>query len=124
MTASIHHTPGRLRLRSPLLKNSPVHLRNLEARVRTCQHVISAQANPLTGSMLVRFDCRIPATHVLDMFAEYRSQNEKAGADLGSRPLRRPLLTTAGRTLAKTACKAAGARLMEYAIGAALSAIL
>jgi hypothetical protein len=47
--------PGRLRLRAPGLRN-PVQLENLRAAIAQWSAVLAVEANPTTGSLLIRYD--------------------------------------------------------------------
>lgn len=48
--------PGRLRLRVPDLRDHPRRAAELAARVRAVHGVRAVEPNPVTGSVLVRFD--------------------------------------------------------------------
>lgn len=52
----IHHLPGRLRVRVPEVKSDAAFATSLEQRLRSVRGVRAAQANPLTGSVLVHYD--------------------------------------------------------------------
>lgn len=47
--------PGRLRLRAPGLRN-PVQLEKLQAAIAQWSGVLAVEANPTTGSLLIRYD--------------------------------------------------------------------
>jgi len=47
--------PGRLRLRAPGLRN-PVQLENLRTTIAQWSGVLAVEANPTTGSLLIRYD--------------------------------------------------------------------
>jgi hypothetical protein len=51
-----HVLPGRLRLRVPSLAGDPEGCRNLAARFSNLQGIQAAEANPVTGSVLVHYD--------------------------------------------------------------------
>jgi hypothetical protein len=54
--AYIHHTPGRLRVRSALVKNNEKRATSAVEWLRTLPGVSSAEANTLTGSLTLRYD--------------------------------------------------------------------
>lgn len=56
MDRGIHHIPGRIRIRLPDVKGSPEAARRVESELRALEGVRGAQANPITGSVLVRYD--------------------------------------------------------------------
>lgn len=51
-----HHLPGRLRLRFPQLKNRPVLAAQLSAAIARIDGVVSADANVVTGGLLLIYD--------------------------------------------------------------------
>lgn len=52
----MHHVAGRLRLRLPQLKQGGIRAAEVTATVRAIDGVISAEANPVTGSLLIFYD--------------------------------------------------------------------
>ena len=50
-----HASPGRLRLKVDNLKNDPHRAGEIEDKLRTVPGILSAEANPLTGSLLLRY---------------------------------------------------------------------
>jgi len=52
----IHHLPGRLRVRSSLVRRNDQAARAAEAWLRLLPGVSSVEANTLTGSLMVRYD--------------------------------------------------------------------
>ncbi|MCR6630552.1 MAG: hypothetical protein NVV74_11145 [Magnetospirillum sp.] len=70
MTDTIHHLPGRLRIRMEVLRRNPVAI----ARVRTLLvgkcGVFQVDANDLTGSVLVHYDTQATSGRaILDTLA-------------------------------------------------------
>lgn len=61
----VHHTPGRLRIRIPSLRNNPCKVK----KTKTILNVSGTQettVNPLTGSVVITYDPdRITAQHLL-----------------------------------------------------------
>lgn len=65
-----HHLPGRLRLRSALLKGNARASEEAQHRLAEISGVKSASANPLTGSILLNYDTEvIPPTNLIDVLA-------------------------------------------------------
>ncbi|MGC1404889.1 MAG: HMA2 domain-containing protein [Thermodesulfobacteriota bacterium] len=56
MSYYIHSVPGRLRVKTPLVKGNQVKARDVEGLLHCCQGVDKASANPLTGSIVVNYD--------------------------------------------------------------------
>jgi hypothetical protein len=56
MSHYVHHVPGRLRVKTPALKRSPARAERVCAAVTALQGVSSAEANPVTGSLVVTYD--------------------------------------------------------------------
>ncbi|MDQ6665502.1 MAG: hypothetical protein M3Z23_14060 [Acidobacteriota bacterium] len=59
MSCYIHHLPGRLRVRVPGLKGNPAGAAKIVERLTALDGVMGAQANPVTGSVLIRYDTTI-----------------------------------------------------------------
>lgn len=53
-----HASPGRIRLKVEDIKNDPQRAGEIEAKLRTVSGLHSAQANPVTGSLLLIYDER------------------------------------------------------------------
>jgi hypothetical protein len=53
-----HHIPGRLRVKSPLLKKNPPLAARAEQLLKSLSGVDAIAANPVTGSIVVRYDSR------------------------------------------------------------------
>ena len=51
-----HASPGRLRLKVDHIKNDPERAGEIEDQLRTVRGIVSAEANPLTGSLLLTYD--------------------------------------------------------------------
>jgi hypothetical protein len=51
-----HHLPGRLRLRFPQLKGRPAHAARITAAIVRIDAVVSADANMVTGGLLIIYD--------------------------------------------------------------------
>lgn len=56
MTSDIHHVPGRLRVKTPLLKYDPNAAPRVRSLLNSIQGVLAHQAKPLTGSIIIRYD--------------------------------------------------------------------
>ena len=51
-----HASPGRIRLKVDDFKHDPEKARDIEAKLRTVSGIRSADANPVTGSLLLTYD--------------------------------------------------------------------
>lgn len=58
MSHYTHHVPGRLRVKSPHLKRNPRRAEEAQLHLGGIEGVLSAEANPLTGSLLITYDAR------------------------------------------------------------------
>jgi copper chaperone CopZ len=56
MNPYLHHVPGRLRLKTRSLKNSEAKAAEIRALFAQLPGIKSIEINPVTGSMLVRYD--------------------------------------------------------------------
>lgn len=71
MSHYVHHVPGRLRVKAPALKRNPARAAGVCAAVTAVPGVSSAEANPVTGSLLIAYDpLRVDPRRVLDRLAE------------------------------------------------------
>jgi copper chaperone CopZ len=68
MNHYIHHVPGRLRIKSPLLKDSQ-NQDGAKALLDRLPGILSAEFNPTTGSVVVLFDSqRVQANRISGEF--------------------------------------------------------
>jgi hypothetical protein len=66
----VHHLPGRLRLRSALLKGNARASEETQRHLAEIGGIRSASTNPLTGSVLLEYDPEvIPPAKLIDMLA-------------------------------------------------------
>ncbi len=56
MECFIHQSPGRLRVRSPVLKDDEVRVQSLSIQLSLLPGIVRVRVNTTTGSMLVYFD--------------------------------------------------------------------
>lgn len=56
MAYYVHHVPGRLRVKCPLLKANAGRATVVSRLLRAEEGVSSCEVNPVTGSVLVRYD--------------------------------------------------------------------
>ncbi len=56
MSYYIHSIPGRLRVKTPLVKGNQEKAKDVEGLLNCCQGVEKTKANPLTGSIVVNYD--------------------------------------------------------------------
>ncbi len=67
MTHYIHHLPGRLRVKSPHYKRNAQRAHEARVHLGEVDGVLSTEANPLTGSLLITYDVnRVGGERVLD----------------------------------------------------------
>lgn len=67
MSHYTHHVPGRLRVKSPHLKRNAHRAEAARRHVSGLDGVLNAEANPLTGSLLITYDVnRIGAEALFD----------------------------------------------------------
>jgi Heavy metal associated domain 2 len=82
-----HHLPGRLRLRSALLKGNARASEEAQRHLAEISGVRSASANPLIGSILLKYDPEvIPPINLVDMLAThgYIIGASKPGTEAGT----------------------------------------
>jgi hypothetical protein len=53
----VHAVPGRLRVKNPLLKGNPSRGQEVQALLENCDGIESCTVNPVTGSVVVYYDC-------------------------------------------------------------------
>jgi copper chaperone CopZ len=56
-----HHVPGRLRLRSSVIKGNVRRAGSVEGALRSLEGVYSVAANTLTGSVVIEYDAAVLA---------------------------------------------------------------
>jgi hypothetical protein len=67
----VHHVPGRLRVKAPALKRNPALAARTCSRVTAVEGVSGADANPVTGSLIVTYDpLRVDPRVLLQRLAE------------------------------------------------------
>ena len=73
MSDQIHHVPGRLRVRSPALKNNIEQIQSIEQSLAGINGIKALHLNTLTGSIVVNYDVRcIDGVHILSRLKEHR----------------------------------------------------
>jgi hypothetical protein len=105
----IHHLPGRLRLRVPEVKANGSYASSLETRLRTINGIRTAEANPVTGSVLIHYDHEHTVS-VLRALKTIPAPNPKP------RHVQRPAMTTRQSELASLIARAALQRAVETAV--------
>jgi copper chaperone CopZ len=55
----VHDLPGRLRVRIPATKGNSISAEKLVNRINALEGIASVDANPVTGSILIRYDTAI-----------------------------------------------------------------
>lgn len=68
MECFIHQSPGRLRVRSAVLKDDEERAQSLSARLSHLQGILGIRINAATGSVIVRFNPAITSASVLINF--------------------------------------------------------
>jgi copper chaperone CopZ len=59
MSYYIHNVPGRLRIKSPIIKNNKNIADELKKSLSTMQGIATVDINPTTGSLLVNYNHKI-----------------------------------------------------------------
>lgn len=65
MSHYIHHVPGRLRVKSPALKRNEWQARQTKDYIDRMQGVLASEINPVTGSLLIKYDANQIAAQTL-----------------------------------------------------------
>ena len=120
----IHRTPGRLRVRSPHLKQNPAGAMQLRVKLLEHSGVKSVHLSSPTGSLLVHFD---PSGSTPDKLLELMLTSEHAFPSRITPPthvITRRHYDHAGRKIARVACAYAGEKLMEYLVVTLISVVL
>jgi len=117
MVTPIHEIPGRFRFALPGLRGNPRAAAALRARIRAIEGVRSAQANPLTGSLIVRYDGAAQTRKsVFDGLGGF--------APDPSAPAPAPAALSPAGTVANVLTKALMERIIERALRAAVAAVI
>ena len=122
----IHHVPGRLRVRSSAVRRNEVGALRAAAWLRSLPGVSSADANPLTGSLTLRYDPALTGSGtLLEALQEagYVSRHVTAPATLPARPARRSTSDLGGR-LARGVAAYALEKALEHSVLALVGALL
>lgn len=65
MSHYIHHVPGRLRVKSPMLKRNERHALQTKQRIDGIHGVLASEFNTVTGSLVIRYDASLVEAHTL-----------------------------------------------------------
>jgi copper chaperone CopZ len=72
MNQYIHHVPGRIRVKSPLIKRSDTRAQAVFELLRALDGVIAVEVSTLTGSVVVNYDRdRLDAQRILETLQAY-----------------------------------------------------
>lgn len=113
MPQYVHHIPGRLRVKCPLVKGSANHAEAVSQLLSAEEGITSCEVNPITGSVLVRYDESVTTAYrVLDLLK--RGGYINPGAHLHS-PDSSPE-QTAGSAMGKMVSKAVMGALVERVV--------
>jgi hypothetical protein len=80
----IHHVPGRLRVKLQAIKRSPQNAEAAQGLVKSLRGVISAEANTLTGSIVIKFDAE--ATKPVAILNVLQSHGYLGPSEFSARP--------------------------------------
>ena len=80
----IHHVPGRLRVKLQAIKRSPQNAECARGLVESLRGVISAEANTLTGSIVIKFDAK--ATKPVAILNVLQNHGYLGPSEFGARP--------------------------------------
>ncbi len=106
--ASMHLTPGRLRLRMPERRGDEAFARQVEQLLAPIPGVTQVHANPVTGSVLVRFDPRqMDAQQILAKLERWNLIGRQLPPRTDAAPPIREVATRMGATVGKELAKAA-----------------
>jgi copper chaperone CopZ len=68
----IHKVPGRLRVKSPLVKSNQDKAVEVENLLKGCSGVHTVSVNPLTGSIIVNYDFKAVSDHsIVDLLEHH-----------------------------------------------------
>lgn len=113
MACYVHNVPGRLRVKLPSLKERPAKAAAVERLFSDREGVEAVSANPITGSVVTRYDAEIVSPEkILTALRMHRFLDTEAAL--------RPL--DPADTLATRAGRRIGKAIVGYAAGRALDA--
>jgi hypothetical protein len=113
MTCYIHNVPGRFRIKLPVVKERPSKATAVQNLFADREGVEEVCVNPLTGSVLVRYDVDVVSPEqILTALRIHRFLDKDAALVPPDHP--EPLSSRAGRRIGKA--------LFGYAVGRALEA--
>ncbi|MCX7913582.1 MAG: hypothetical protein N2511_03240 [Thermodesulfovibrionales bacterium] len=58
MSYYIHNVPGRLRIKSPILKNNKIAVNDVFCTLNSLSGIDNVDINPTTGSLLINYDLK------------------------------------------------------------------
>ncbi|MEN6441657.1 MAG: HMA2 domain-containing protein [Syntrophobacter sp.] len=71
MTCYLHHVPGRIRVKTPIIKGNTFRATEIEELLRNVAGVYGVSANTLTGSILINYDVSMTtAGKILELFGK------------------------------------------------------
>ncbi|MGF1615017.1 MAG: HMA2 domain-containing protein [Gammaproteobacteria bacterium] len=124
MAEYVHHVPGRLRVKCPTLKGNAARAETATQLLRSQEGIASCEVNPVTGSVLVRYDeANTNVYRVLDVLQ--RGGYIGSGIDLHAQD--RSLEDTVsgvGKMVSKAVVTAMVERMVERSAVALVGAIL
>ena len=81
MSYYCHSTPGRLRIKTPIIKQNPVEIEKVRGTLQALSGVDAVSINALTGSITINYsDCETDSESILSILEEkgyYRISSSK-----------------------------------------------
>ncbi len=125
----VHHIPGRIRVRSTLVKHNPACARMVENWIRSIEGVHGVVINPTTGSILIHY--RSGAIDGDRLIAQMRDRKWITGSEAPQERSKivkslalKPAQRTVGRVVAAAVLKYAAQAALERSVVALASAVL
>jgi cation transport ATPase len=117
MSYYMHNIPGRLRLKSPLLKRNTAAADELKKTLSTMQGIAAVDFNPTTGSLLINYNHRTTRPHDIVRLLERKGYFDSTKATTNEQYIHTAAQKT-GRVIGKAALGLAVEKAFE---GSALS---
>jgi copper chaperone CopZ len=117
MSYYIHNVPGRLRVKSPLLKRNSAAADELKKILSTVQGIATVDFNPMTGSLLINYNHKVASHEDIVRLLERKGYFDRTKATTNEKYIHAAAKKT-GRLIGKAALGMALERAFE---GSALS---
>ena len=114
----IHQIPGRIRVRTEAIRKNDCAALAIQGLLQAIPGVLSAAANPLTGSITATYDAtRLTSTAILEFLREHGYiAADLANCERPAAPAQSPLTYTLGKIILNS--------IIDRAFSAALAALL